>query len=204
MKNRFINKLAKWMLTGVILSCISIPVFSQTNPPKAKINVVPKSAPKVNYDKLKIDSLEMEIGILQSKLLFADSLYQAEKFTTADLRDQVIKLDDYRLKLEGNVNSFKGENMKLNQSNRILIVFNSLVAVLLIISLVFFLKKLGSKKPSEGNVKSDSTDPLKPTGGSFVTLEEKLQQLERLGKLREKGLLSESEFLAEKQQILGK
>jgi hypothetical protein len=38
----------------------------------------------------------------------------------------------------------------------------------------------------------------------FTSFDDKLQQLERLGKLREKALLSEEEFLAEKQRILGR
>ncbi|HMT28462.1 MAG TPA: hypothetical protein PKD91_04205 [Bacteroidia bacterium] len=198
------NSLGVFLLSLLIAVGSGVQVYSQVKA-KPVVKATPaKATPRISTDKQIIDSLETELEVLNARILIKDSLYQAEKFTTADLRDQVIKLDDYRLKLEGNLNSFKGENLKLNQSNRILIVFNSLVAVLLVISLVFFLKKLGAKKKPSGSGMSETASGIKTGSGSFITLEEKLQQLERLGKLKEKGLLSESEFLTEKQQILGK
>jgi hypothetical protein len=138
-----------------------------------------------------------------AKLDSLDNILETERLNTADLREQLIKLDDYRKKLEGNVDSFKGENLKLNQSNRILIVFNSLVAVLLITSLVFFLRKIGKKKNEPAVLNTPSGGKLN-SQVKFVNFEDKLAQLERLGKLREKQLLSEEEFIVEKQNILGK
>ncbi|MDQ3051151.1 MAG: hypothetical protein M3Q95_09730 [Bacteroidota bacterium] len=152
---------------------------------------------------LEIDSLQQVISMYVGKLDSLDAVLETERVAAADLREQIIKLDDYRKKLEGNVDSFKGENLKLNQSNRILIVFNSLVAVLLIISLVFFLRKIGRKKatiePVSTPLNGRKTEQIK-----FTSFEDKLAQLERLGKLREKDLLSEDEFVVEKQRILGK
>lgn len=157
---------------------------------------------KKQAEKMYIDSLQTVIIMQTAERDSLDNLLEQERAVTADLREQVIKIDDYRKKLEGNVDSFKGENLKLNQSNRILIVFNSLVAVLLIISLVFFLRKIGRKKnetvlPTAPVVKKQN-DQVK-----FLNFEDKLAQLERLGKLREKELLSEDEFVVEKQKILG-
>ena len=154
-------------------------------------------------DKQIIDSLEQSLA---SQLVIIDSinqLYSTEKLVTVDLRNQMIQLDDYRKKLEDNISSFKGENLKLNQSNRILIVFNSLVAILLITSLIFFLRKIGRRK----NTVAEATNqgPLqKVEPARFTNFVDKLQQLERLGKLKEKSLLSEEEFIVEKQRILGK
>ena len=87
-----------------------------------------------------IDSLQVVVDTQHTRLDSLANLLENERETTADLREQVIKIDDYRKKLEGNVDSFKGENLKLNQSNRILIVFNSLVAVILPLwfSTIFF------------------------------------------------------------------
>ncbi|MBL0340982.1 MAG: SHOCT domain-containing protein [Bacteroidetes bacterium] len=190
---------------GVIVTCcFSTVAIGQVKSSVKKTAPARTSLLKINIDKIKIDSLEAELEDLKVKLDISDSLFDAETFVTADLRDQIIKLDDYRKKLENTIDSYKGENLKLNQSNRILIVFNSLVAILLVISLVFFLKKIGSGKLPKANGANEFSN--NPTGNkiSALSLEDKLQQLERLGKLREKGLLSESEFLAEKQNILGK
>ena len=159
---------------------------------------------KVDNSQKIIDSLELLVVRLQMEVNQLDSFYKSEKLTSADLRDQVIRIDDYRKKLEANINSFKGENLKLNQSNRILIVFNSLVAVLLLVTLFYFLKRMGKKKNSPSA--DTSNESGQPSSGTinFGTFEDKLQHLERLGALKEKGLLSEAEFLLEKQRVLGK
>lgn len=192
------------LLSCVFLCGVKAPVLAQVKPSSSPKKAIQKQVVKPNFDKFVIDSLVMELEALNAKYYSVDSLYKAEKFTTAELRDQVIKLDDYRLKLEETISSFKGENLKLNQSNRILIVFNSMVAVLLIISLVFFLKKLGKKNKATSPVSLNESTDQKSKAVPMLSLEDKLQQLERLGKLKEKGLLSESEFVNEKQQILGK
>jgi len=197
-------RLVVWAMACILLCSMAVSVSGQVKPEAAPKKAVQKPISKANFDKLLIDSLSIELEALKTKFDNSDSLYKAEKFTTAELRDQVIKLDDYRLKLEETISSFKGENLKLNQSNRILIVFNSMVAVLLIISLVFFLKKIGKRKKDDKTTKLDAEISQKSVTGTMLSLEEKLQQLERLGKLKEKGLLSESEFVNEKQQILGK
>jgi len=197
-------RLVVWAMACILLCSVAFSVSGQVKPEAAPKKAVQKPISKANFDKLLIDSLSIELEALKTKFDNSDSLYKAEKFTTAELRDQVIKLDDYRLKLEETISSFKGENLKLNQSNRILIVFNSMVAVLLIISLVFFLKKIGKRKKDDKTTKLDAEISQKSVTGTMLSLEEKLQQLERLGKLKEKGLLSESEFVNEKQQILGK
>lgn len=174
----------------------------------AQVKPVAKSSRSVtskadNSQKI-IDSLEQEVFRMQIQVNQLDSLYKSEKLTSADLRDQVIRIDDYRKKLEANINSFKGENLKLNQSNRILIVFNSLVAVLLLVTLFYFLKRIGKKKTiSASDVSKEGGQPSSQSI-NFGTFEDKLQHLERLGALKEKGLLSEAEFLLEKQRVLGK
>ncbi|MBK6641368.1 MAG: hypothetical protein KBH11_13275 [Bacteroidia bacterium] len=188
---------------GICLLILSVAGngFAQVKPvAKPTKNIVGRSESSQKI----IDSLELKIAQLEAGSIQLDSLFKIEKLTSADLRDQVIRIDDYRKKLEANINSFKGENLKLNQSNRILIVFNSLVAVLLLVTLFYFLKRIGKKKNAPA---SDTTNEAgQPSSGAinFGTFEDKLQHLERLGALKEKGLLSEAEFLLEKQRVLGK
>ena len=198
-----INPQARILLfTGLLLVLFSFGTNAQ-KPKTAEKKDDPKPAVTKPTDKQIIDSLEQALA---RQLVIIDSvnnLYTVEKLATADLRNQMIQLDDYRKKLEGNISSFKGENLKLNQSNRILIVFNSLVAILLITSLIFFLRKIGRKK--NPSAETSNLGPLKKVEPArFTNFEDKLQQLERLGKLKEKSLLSEEEFIVEKQRILGK
>ena len=162
-----------------------------------------KSAAQRYSERMEIDSLQQVISMQTAQVDSLHDVIVSEREITAGLREEIIRQDDFRKKLEGNVDSFKGENLKLNQSNRILIVFNSLVAVLLITSLVFFLRKIGRRKSATETVRvpanGKQNDQVK-----FTNFEDKLAQLERLGKLREKELLSEDEFVVEKQKILGK
>jgi len=158
---------------------------------------------KVNYLIEIIDSLDRVLVNRNATIIKADSLLQSEKATSNDLRDQLITLDEMRKKLEANVNTYQGENLKLNQSNRILVIFNSFVAVLLIVTLVFYLRKI-NKKAAPEPANNGETQTRKATVSVHASFEDKLQQLERLGKLREKGLLSDDEFLFEKNQVLGK
>lgn len=186
-----------------ILACLFLVILHVSAAAQAKKETAAKPAVAKLSDKEVIDSLQQVIESQYVRIDTLDSLLEAEAQTSEELRDQVIRIDDYRKKLESNINSFKGENLKLNQSNRILIVFNSLVAVLLIISLIFFIRKIGRKRTmtnnTTNNIPGKAGDKVK-----FSNFDDKLQQLERLGKLREKALLSEEEFLIEKQRILGK
>lgn len=202
--------ISRYFTTGLfiaVLLFVATESFSQAGTTGKQSATSRPTANRLSADKMAIDSLKMVVENLEISFRNADSLYKAEKFVTADLRDQLLKLDDYRKKLESNNQDFKGENLKLNQSNRILIIFNSLVAVLLVITLVFFLKRLSRKKAdtiaeSDSNTETTANEPASNT--RFASFEDRLMQLERLGKLREKGLLSEAEFVAEKQKVLGK
>lgn len=199
-----IKRIKQIVLVMLLMGMVSNVAISQTSKPPAKKPARTQPAVKTENTRYIIDSLELVVGELLREKNRLDSLYITEKLASAELRDQVIRIDDYRKKLEANISSFKGENLKLNQSNRILIVFNSLVAVLLLVTLFYFLRRMGKRKPAGAN----STVQDAVSGGSgpivFTSFEDKLQHLERLGMLKEKGLLSEDEFLMEKQRVLGK
>lgn len=161
-----------------------------------------QNASKVAYLVGIIDSLDHVIAEQKATISGLESSLKKEQNTVADLQSQLTALEDKSKKLETNVNTFQGENLKLSQSNRILIVFNSFVAVLLIVTLVFYLRKM-NRKPV---IVQNQSPKQNGSGVSSVhaSFEDKLQQLERLGKLREKGFLSDDEFLAEKNRVLGK
>ena len=152
-----------------------------------------------------IDSLQNTVAGLNQKLYKKDSLYKAEKYTTAELRDRILKMEQEQKSLEASKTDVEGENLKLNQSNRILIIFNSVVAVLLVITLIFVIKRAGKKLPLPA-----TATPARPKVSEslpvnkLATFEDKLAQLEKLGELKEKGILSDEEFQNEKQRILGR
>ncbi|HPA31760.1 MAG TPA: SHOCT domain-containing protein, partial [Bacteroidia bacterium] len=124
------------------------------------------------------------------------------------------------------------DNKALSEKNIVLIVFNSLVAVGLILSLFFLLRKPVAKKmllntpdsekplakveqsrvaqqvpvarPVE--VKPEPVIKVSPEGilsASHDALDFKLDQIEKLARLKEKGYLTDEEFNVQKRQILG-
>ena len=151
-----------------------------------------------------IDSLDGLIAEQKIKIGKLESSLEQEKASADEMREKLAALDEEKKKLESNVDAYQGENLKLSQSNRILIVFNSFVAVLLIVTLVFYLRKM-NRKPVSVVGNSTASKPVAVSNHSVhASFEDKLQQLERLGKLREKGFLSDDEFLSEKNRVLGK
>lgn len=165
----------------------------------------PGSAARFYEMAQEIDSLQSAINDLNSRLHQSDSLYKAEKFTSAELRDQMLKMQEEQQSLVATKTDIEDENLKLNQSNRILIIFNSVVAVLLVITLIFVIKKAGRKMPA-----ASAPAPQRPVSSNnnhsnkLASFEDKLAQLEKLGGLKEKGILSDEEFQEEKQRILGR
>jgi len=60
-------------------------------------------------------------------------------------------------------------------------------------------KKAGERKAGRESEQAADEAPAAPAGG----MDEKIEQLKQLGELRDSGVLTEAEFEAQKQQILG-
>jgi hypothetical protein len=184
--------LAILFFTSAILS---VPALSQR----------PGSAARFYEMAQEIDSLQTTVVDLNKKLYRTDSLYKAEKFTTAELRDQLLTMDQDQKSLEATKTNIEDKNLKLNQSNRILIIFNSVVAALLVVTLVFVIKRAGRKQQAPNTITtSKPVDNGTNHSNKLASFEDKLARLEKLGELKEKGILSDDEFQDEKQRILGR
>lgn len=127
-------------------------------------------------------------------------------------------------KLAAKLKIISGDNESLNQKNLLLIIFNLLVILVLIIFLVYVMRKPSSKKYAavaqqkpvhvpansfkqpvevkrEESVVKISSDGIMHSSNDSI--DNKLDQIEKLAKLREKGYLTEDEFTLQKRQILG-
>lgn len=118
-------------------------------------------------------------------------------------------------KMKSELDNMTAENTKLNSRNVALLIFNCIVIVILIITFILFIKKPSAKnskpatprtvanpangKPEEPVVKISSFGIM-----STDSIENKLEQIERLANLREKGFLTSEEFEVQKQQIIGR
>lgn len=157
-----------------------------------------------------IDSLHTVIETSRAANEKLSAINNEKESIIGDKEDQISKLKSVNDDLTRRLSSYKGENLKLDQSNRILIIFNTIVGILLLSTLVWFLRNISRRKASE-KIKTVSRDDVAAaeisssgftkTGNQYF--ESKLEQLEKLGKLKEKGILNDEEFNKQKQQVLG-
>jgi len=165
-----------------------------------------KPAPAVNQALVHaIDSLNAVVASRDSTNRLLTRSVMTRDSALREQQDQAVRQAARVSALEKQLESYKGENRKLDQSNRILILFNSVVGLLLLITLVWFLRNIGRKKTGKTNASPAQPRPGQAGSGTagFQLLEQKLEQLERLSKLKEQGALNEDEFQRHKQQVIG-
>ncbi len=158
-----------------------------------------------------VDSLQRTVNSLNSELDQADSIINAQSVENIMLKEKLAKQEDSAGKMEKFVEIYKSENVQLDQTNKILIIFNCLGALLLLLSLVYIMSGRNKSKPTP-QVASTAPVVAAPQnvgvhtsadqGGAGSTVEDRLIQIERLARLREGGLLSTHEFEKEKERIL--
>ncbi|MFM8917845.1 MAG: hypothetical protein ACKOGP_08905 [Bacteroidota bacterium] len=148
------------------------------------------------------------VNALNAELDQADSLLNAQSIELQVLKQSADKKEESLRKMERFVEVYKSENQQMNQTNKILIIFNCLGAVLLLLALVYIMSGRNKARRPETSVPPVPPTPY-PTvtetpvaGRTAVGVEDRLIQIERLARLREGGLLSTNEFEKEKERIL--
>lgn len=190
------------------------PKYTTTMVPQPKKNIEkPKSVPSVSIKKsnLEIDSLQTVIDQYKTDYTAALRLTKSKDSLLTEMDQKILQLQNSNNDYARKLSSYKGENLKLDQSNRILIIFNSIVGVLLLSTLVWFLRNIAKKKPANNTPVTPSYEmtstaeqaTLAAAKTNHQYFENKLEQLEKLGKLKERGILTDEEFNKQKQQVLG-
>lgn len=186
----------KVVLLNVALCCFLL-MPKLAYPQMYKVNV---QAAQQQRDSL-VDALNAELDQ-------ADSLLNSQSIELQVLKQSADKKDESLRKMEGFVEVYKSENQQMNQTNKILIIFNCLGAVLLLLALVYIMSGRNRSRRPETSVPPVPPTPY-PTvtetpvaGRTAIGVEDRLIQIERLARLREGGLLSTNEFEKEKERIL--
>jgi septal ring factor EnvC (AmiA/AmiB activator) len=203
------NMIKNIAIVLVSLVLIGIPFhFVNAQQPKTNTNAKPAAAGK-NIKKMEAEIDSLNGVITEYKTAYANAVahYKQSDSIINSLDEKLSKLEHSNNDLQKKLSNFKGENLKLDQSNRILIIFNSIVGILLFSSLIWFLRNMGKKKAasqtsihSSNGLASANESPVAVANPQYF--DSKLEQLEKLGKLRERGILNEEEFNRQKQQVL--
>ncbi|MBK7964890.1 MAG: SHOCT domain-containing protein [Bacteroidetes bacterium] len=105
------------------------------------------------------------------------------------------------VKLKESLKDAQGDTLQSNHANSILFIFNVIVGIFLLIALLWMF----TKKRNDGDDKNNDDTPRRKNSksGQDENFEHKLDRIQKLGNLRDKGLLTDEEFNLQKSQILG-
>ncbi|MEO5570815.1 MAG: hypothetical protein ABIS37_07795 [Bacteroidia bacterium] len=164
-----------------------------------------KTVRRLQEDKFINDSLKIMIinfdSLFQNQLSqskFKDSVIEKISHQTAILQTA---FNDLRQR----ASDYETLNFQIKKNNFVLVIFNSFVCLLLFIMLVRYLFRSYKKKSS--GITNHNRDLVRTFyNSSDVSPQDRinynLQQLEKIGKLRELGVLTDDEFRFQKIRIL--
>ncbi len=159
-----------------------------------------------------IDSLAMANQLLQARVDSIHYANQSNNSYTQTLQNEVRSLADEKSTIQKELDSVKADKFILARRNWILLFFNVGVAILLTLALVYTIVSLRKRKSQGAPGYQQEVQVMKPrpiTGFNtqinkvaFDAYDNKLEKIEMLGRLREKGLITDDEFIMQKQQLL--
>lgn len=188
----------KLLLTGFLLvSGCFLANAEGPNPIPVRVVVKPTNAFAtdnyyINKNKI-IDSLTN--ALLRSEQL-KDSLNEqllAGKTELRKLGEEKNSFEQENNNLKKHLDGALGDKLQSSHTSSILFIFNVIVALILLIALMWMFVR----KKSEHGINENSRE------GLSEVFDNKFERIEKLGGLRDKGLLTEEEFIFQKKQILG-
>lgn len=147
-----------------------------------------------------IDSLSSFVDYI---LVQQDSLKQIMQSQKERMDSSISALQEVSAEnatLQESLKDAQGDTLQSNHTNSILFIFNLGVGIFLLIALLWMFMKKKSDGEREGDEVSSKSNVKVSKDESF---DHKLDRIQKLGSLRDKGLLTDEEFNLQKSQILG-
>lgn len=121
---------------------------------------------------------------------------------SARMKEEVARLRTENKTLKDQLEEARGDNLQSAHTNSVLFIFNLVVGLFLLLALLWLFvrrKSDGVNIPAvkKVQVQEEVKAPLE------VQFDHKLDRIQKLGGLRDKGLLTDEEFIVQKKQILG-
>ena len=147
-----------------------------------------------------IDSLSSYVDYI---LVQQDSLKQIMQSQKERMDSSISALQEVSAEnatLQESLKDAQGDTLQSNHTNSILFIFNLGVGIFLLIALLWmFMKKKSDGEREDDEVSSKSNVKV----SKDESFDHKLDRIQKLGSLRDKGLLTDEEFNLQKSQILG-
>jgi hypothetical protein len=177
-----------WSLCFILFSLVSsVDINAQRSTSSISGKAVYNYRIRMLIDSL---SLELENSVRTKESLNVQNAKLDEKLTSVELeRDRLL---DEKSKLSSDLEEALGDNLQSSHTNSILFIFNVIVGILLLVAIAWMFLR----KKSDNSVKKVAETNSEESDNRFA-------RIEKLGNLRDKGLLTEEEFIFQKRQILG-
>ena len=185
--NRFHNTtIIRTLIIILLMAAPVIQVWGQTTTDEAAKKTFLYSRARL------IDSLTNHVDqLIYEKERSAEKMSKLdEKIRTQEI--EIKRLTDDNIKLKSDLEESMGANLQSSHTSSILFIFNILVGIILLVALIwiFTRKKDGRTTTGSSNTTTETNDS-------------KLIMIEKLGNLRDKGLLTDEEFNLQKRQLFG-
>ena len=187
------------LIVGCILFCGMVSAQSTNS---KQIGAVTKKPVVQIVDRraMLIDSLSSFVDYI---LVQQDSLKQIMQSQKERMDSSISALEEVsaeNAKLKESLKDAQGDTLQSNHTNSILFIFNVGVGIFLLIALLWmFMKKKSDGEREDDEVSSKSNGKV----SKDENFDHKLDRIQKLGSLRDKGLLTDEEFNLQKSQILG-
>ena len=173
-------------------------------PAKIKVNspfTVPDYKPSSGKSAL-IDSLQNSIISLSLRGDSLINITQQQEEIITSLKLQLRQFAEENKNIANELENANGDKLQSSHTNSILYIFNVILGIILLIALVWMLGKKKVREPEKPLVNGYSGNGSNTAYSPVPSLDHRLERIEKLGNLRDKGLLTEEEFSLQKQQIL--
>ena len=186
-----------YSLVFCFLLICSLPSFG-TN--QDSLKWAAQSAPEKYYRRSaltdSLTSLLLSLSIQQDSLR---GILKTQKATILDGENERAQLAEENENLKEELNGAMGVNLQSSHTKTILFIFNLIVGIFLLIAVIWMFMR----KKSDANSKPFNNSSSSNQNGNIEGYDHKLERIEKLGNLRDKGLLTDDEFNLQKRQILG-
>ena len=190
------------LIAGCILFSGMVSAQSTNSSNSKQIGAVTKKPVVQIVDRraMLIDSLSSFVDYI---LIQQDSLKQIMQSQKERMDSSISALEEVsaeNAKLKESLKDAQGDTLQSNHTNSILFIFNVGVGIFLLIALLWmFMKKKSDGEREDDEVSSKSNGKV----SKDESFDHKLDRIQKLGSLRDKGLLTDEEFNLQKSQILG-
>jgi predicted nucleic acid-binding Zn-ribbon protein len=189
--------------TAVAQDSLTAKAVKQALPAKAQ--TVKKKAAGIEAKPVPVTerrvSLSDSIIVLQEQLLRQrdsfDKTLQQKDDELGQLQSELSRRKEQIRNYESELSDLRGDNLQSSHTNSILFIFNIVVGILLVVSLGWMYLRKRSEPGLNTHRRWNSQEAGEPS------FDHRLDRIQKLGSLRDRGLLTEEEFNLQKRQILG-